>query len=112
MTSLACELQVLDWATVAQRSSNPDLWDAYIVIYNSFLGPTISPRLRRDSAWGGWNCDPDMARLVHAVDTKLQYEKRCGIIRLSVWQSREPGRCEKKLGDLCWGLTVLPLIRT
>ena len=38
-------------------------------------------------------------------------EKR-GIIRLSTWRSRRPGSCEKKLGGLCWGLIVLPLIRT
>src|SRR5713101_7454816 len=40
-----------------------------------------------------------------------QLEKR-GIIRLSVWRSQGPESCEQTLGGLCWGLTVLPLIRT
>jgi hypothetical protein len=38
--------------------------------------------------------------------------EKYGIIRVSTWRARRPESCENKLRGLCWGLTVLPLIRT
>src|SRR5262245_474414 len=40
------------------------------------LDPIPHSRLRCDSAFGGWNCDPDFAQLVHAMETERQFEKR------------------------------------
>jgi peptide/nickel transport system substrate-binding protein len=70
------DLQVMDGATMSQRITNPDLWDAYSALFSFRLDPILHPRLRCDSPFGGWNCDPDFERLLHAMGTELQYEKR------------------------------------
>jgi peptide/nickel transport system substrate-binding protein len=70
------DLQVIDGPTMNQRIPNPDLWDAYGALYAFRLDPILHSRLRCDSAFGGWNCDPDFAQLVHAMETERQFEKR------------------------------------
>ena len=70
------DLQVMEEGTMSQRIPNPDLWDAYTTIFAFRVDPILHPRLRCDSPVGGWNCDPDFAQLVHAMETERQFEKR------------------------------------
>jgi peptide/nickel transport system substrate-binding protein len=68
------DLQLMDWSTSTRRRNNPDLWDARTVWWGQFSDPTHSGSLRCDVP--GWNCDPDFARLLQAMETELQFERR------------------------------------
>jgi peptide/nickel transport system substrate-binding protein len=70
------DLQVMDGATVSQRITHPDLWDAYQALFPFRLDPIFHPGLRCDSPFVGWNCDPDFAQVVRAMETERQFEKR------------------------------------
>lgn len=68
------ELQLMEWRTLWQRRLNPDLWDAHSLGYWIRPDPTLHGNLRCDRP--GWNCDPDFAKLLHAMETELQFERR------------------------------------
>ncbi len=70
------DLQVMEGAAMSQRITNPDLWDAYNALFPFRLDPLLHPRLRCDSGFGGWNCDPDFVHLMHAMEIERQFEKR------------------------------------
>jgi peptide/nickel transport system substrate-binding protein len=68
------ELQLMEWSILARLRRNPDLWDAHTVWWTIRPDPTLSPHLRCDGP--GWNCDPDFAKLLQAMETELQFERR------------------------------------
>ena len=68
------ELQLMEWSTSVRRRDNPDLWDARTVWWWITPDPTLSTGLRCDGP--GWNCDPDFATLLQAMETELQFERR------------------------------------
>jgi peptide/nickel transport system substrate-binding protein len=82
------ELQVLDRATLAQRRDNPDLWDAYSLDWGLPVDPTLYGLLDC-IAYSGWTCDPDVARLRHAMQSEMQFERRYRLwqpIQRLVWE--------------------------
>ena len=48
------ELNVVDWATLVQRRSDPKLWDIYITHSGQFPEPMLSPPQLGDGAPGWW----------------------------------------------------------
>jgi peptide/nickel transport system substrate-binding protein len=67
------ELQLMEWITLARLRRNPDLWDAHTVWWGIRPDPTPPAGLRCDGS--GWNCDPDFAQLLQAMETELQFER-------------------------------------
>jgi peptide/nickel transport system substrate-binding protein len=68
------ELQLMEWSTLARLRRNPDLWDAHTAWWGIAPDPTLSNHLRCDQL--GWNCDPDFAKLLQAMETELLFERR------------------------------------
>ena len=62
------DLQVLDWATVVKRRSDPKEYDAFTSSIGPFYEPTLT--LFLSCAWPGWTCDEDIQR----VQTQLAQE--------------------------------------
>jgi peptide/nickel transport system substrate-binding protein len=68
------ELQMLERAALVRRWDTPELWDTF----TTDMGMPADPALYWwiSCHWPGWNCDSDVERLVHAMATELQHEKR------------------------------------
>lgn len=57
------ELQVVDWATLVQRRSDPKLWDVYFTHSGLFPEPMLSPPQLGDGAPGWWDSAAKKASL-------------------------------------------------
>ena len=92
------DLQVLEWSTVAQRRSKPDLWDIFVT-FNSLSPepPLYQAWLAKD--WPGWWEDAKRDELLAKFDTEADGKKRYAIwedIQKLVWDELPI----VKLGDL------------
>jgi peptide/nickel transport system substrate-binding protein len=72
------DLQVVpNWAMFMQRQDNPDLWDAFTIDISMHApDPTLYYSIRFRYDLPGWNCDPDVERLLHAMATERRFERR------------------------------------
>jgi peptide/nickel transport system substrate-binding protein len=71
---LKVDLQVSDWATVVNRRSKPELWDAFSTAFVLSPEPTTSPQVLCD--WPGWWCSPEKDGLLQAMTRELDVKKR------------------------------------
>ncbi len=70
----AVDLQVVDWATLTQRRSDPALWDIYIT-HSPFLPePALIGQLSESSP--GWWSTPARKKAVDAFNTESDPQKR------------------------------------
>ena len=74
---LKVDLQVSDWATVVNRRSKPELWDAFSTAFVLTTEPTTSPQVLCD--WPGWWCNPEKDGLVQAMTRELDPKKRLAL---------------------------------
>lgn len=68
------DLQVSDWATVVQRRSKPELWDAFSTAFVFAPEPSTSPQVLCD--WPGWWCNPEKDQLLQSLARELDFKKR------------------------------------
>ena len=71
---LKIDLQVSDWATVVQRRSKPELWDAFSTAFVFGPEPTASAQVLCE--WPGWWCTPEKDQLLQAMGRELDQKKR------------------------------------
>jgi len=97
------EVQPMEWSILWRRRTNPDLWDAHTIYWWPGEDPTLQWAFRCDEP--GWNCDPDFAKLLQAIETELQFERRYRLWQDIYWLfwDRVPFI---QHGDMFW-LTVM-----
>ncbi len=72
------DLQVSDWATVVQRRSKPDLYDAFSTAFVFTPEPSTSAQVLCD--WPGWWCNPEKDQLLQQMARESDFKKR-----LAMW---------------------------
>ena len=90
------DLQVLDWATVVQRRSKPELWDVFTtgIVFNP--DPALTSNLQCN--WPGWWCHEDKERLLTELIREADPRKRRVLIeRIQAVFYEDVGRI--KMGD-------------
>ena len=93
------DLQVLDWATVVQRRSKPELFDVFSTGFDPELG--LDPALHQmiQCAFPGWWCLEEKERLLGELTRETDLRKRKAIIdRIQVLFYEDVGRI--KFGDV------------
>ena len=73
------DLQVLDWATVLQWRTKPDLWDAFVTGEGGETDPSQVNVFNPD--YPGWWDSPDKRKVMNAFVTETDQAKR-----LDVWK--------------------------
>ncbi|MFS8050348.1 ABC transporter substrate-binding protein [Rhizobium sp. BR 314] len=71
------DLQVVDWATLTQRRSDPKLWDIYIT-HSPFLPEPSLIGMLSTSAPGHWDT-PDRAKVVNPFNAESDPQKRVAL---------------------------------
>jgi peptide/nickel transport system substrate-binding protein len=90
------DLQVLDWATLVQRRSKPDLWDVFTTGITFSPDPALSANLQCN--WPGWWCHEEKDRLVAEMVRESDPKKRRAILeRIQAVFYEDVGRI--KMGD-------------
>ena len=90
------DLQVLDWATVVQRRSKPELWDLFTTGITFSPDPALTSNLRCD--WPGWWCHEEKERLLAELIRESDPRKRRALIeRIQAVFYEDVGRI--KMGD-------------
>lgn len=78
MAGFNVDLGVFDWATLVQRRAEPGLWDIFIT-HSPFL-PDPSLIAPLPASYPGWWASEDKERLLSALNTEVDMEKR-----LQIW---------------------------
>jgi peptide/nickel transport system substrate-binding protein len=65
---------VSDWATVVQRRSKPELWDAFSTAFVFVPEPSTSSQVLCE--WPGWWCNPEKDQLLQAMGREPDPKKR------------------------------------
>jgi peptide/nickel transport system substrate-binding protein len=68
------DLQVLEWATVVQRRSDPKLYDVFTTGIGFDVDPAFKVILSCD--WPGWTCDPRLDALMARMAGETDFGKR------------------------------------
>jgi peptide/nickel transport system substrate-binding protein len=90
------DLQVLDWATVVQRRSKPELWDLFTTAITFQPDPALTSNLQCD--WPGWWCHEEKERLLAELIRESDPRKRRAVIeRIQAVFYEDVGRI--KMGD-------------
>jgi peptide/nickel transport system substrate-binding protein len=90
------DLQVLDWATVVQRRSKPELWDIFTTGITFSPDPALTSNLQCN--WPGWWCHEEKERLLAELVREGDPKKRRAIIeRIQAVFYEDVGRI--KMGD-------------
>ena len=90
------DLQVLDWATVVQRRSKPELWDVFTTGITFNPDPALTSNLQCN--WPGWWCHEEKERLLAELIRESDPKKRRAIIeRIQAVFYEDVGRI--KMGD-------------
>jgi peptide/nickel transport system substrate-binding protein len=93
------DLQVVDWATLVQRRSKPELYEVFSTGFPSFpdmLDPSFTTMLQCD--WPGWWCHEEKDRLLVQIGRESDVKKRKAIIdRVQAIFYEDVGRI--KFGD-------------
>ena len=71
---LKVDLQVSDWATVVQRRTKPELWDAFSTAFVFVPEPSTSAQVLCE--WPGWWCNPEKDQLLQAMGREPDPKKR------------------------------------
>jgi peptide/nickel transport system substrate-binding protein len=91
------DLQVLDWATVVQRRSKPELWDVFTTAITFQPDPALTSNLQCD--WPGWWCHEEKERLVAELIRETDPRRRRAVIeRIQAVFYEDVGRI--KMGDI------------
>ena len=91
------DLQVLDWATVVQRRSKPELWDVFTTAITFQPDPALTSNLQCD--WPGWWCHEEKERLVAELLRESDPRRRRAVIeRIQAVFYEDVGRI--KMGDI------------
>lgn len=69
------DLQVVDWATLLQRRTDPKLWDIYITHSGLFPEPMLSPPQLGSGAPGWWE-SPEKTATLKAFNEEVDLAKR------------------------------------
>lgn len=72
------DLQVLDWATLVQRRSKPELWDIFTTGITLSPDPALSANLQCN--WPGWWCHEEKDRLLGELVRETDPKKRRALI--------------------------------
>jgi len=72
------DLQVLDWATVVQRRSKPELWDIFTTGITFSPDPALTSNLQCN--WPGWWCHEEKERLLAELIRESDAKKRRALI--------------------------------
>jgi peptide/nickel transport system substrate-binding protein len=90
------DLQVLDWATLVQRRSKPELWDVFTTGITFNPDPALTSNLQCD--WPGWWCHEEKERLLAELIREADLKKRRAIVeRIQAVFYEDVGRI--KMGD-------------
>jgi peptide/nickel transport system substrate-binding protein len=90
------DLQVLDWATLVQRRSKPELWDLFTTGITFGPDPALTSNLQCD--WPGWWCHEEKERLLGELIRESDPKKRRVLIeRIQAVFYDDVGRI--KMGD-------------
>jgi peptide/nickel transport system substrate-binding protein len=90
------DLQVLDWATVVQRRSKPELWDLFTTGITFTPDPALTSNLQCN--WPGWWCNEEKERLLAELIREVDAKKRRTLIeRIQAVFYEDVGRI--KMGD-------------
>ena len=73
------DLQVLDWAALVNRRSNPELWDVFVTHGVVFGDPAIRSPL--SAAWPGWWESERKDRVLAALWAEPDREKQRQLVR-------------------------------
>lgn len=68
------DLQVLDWATLVQRRSDPAKYDVFVTGMIFAIDPTYVLVLNCD--WPGWTCFPAIDNLMNKLAQEIVFEER------------------------------------
>ncbi|MGH7266053.1 MAG: ABC transporter substrate-binding protein, partial [Candidatus Rokuibacteriota bacterium] len=68
------DLQVLDWATVVQRRSDPKLYDVFTTGIGFVVDPAQLVVVNCD--WPGWTCDPKLDEMLKQLTGETDFQKR------------------------------------
>lgn len=68
------DLQVMDWATLVNRRSNPELYDVFITNHATFLNPVRQVYL--DGTWPGWWVSERKDRVHRQLMAEFDLEKQ------------------------------------
>jgi peptide/nickel transport system substrate-binding protein len=94
---LKIDLQVLDWATVVQRRSKPELWDVFTTAITFQPDPALTSNLQCD--WPGWWCHEEKERLLAELIRETDPRRRRAVIeRIQAVFYEDVGRI--KMGDI------------
>jgi peptide/nickel transport system substrate-binding protein len=90
------DLQVLDWATLVQRRSKPELWDVFTTGITFSADPALTSNLQCN--WPGWWCNEEKERLLGELVREADTKKRRALIeRIQAVFYEDVGRV--KMGD-------------
>ncbi len=88
---LKIDLQVMDWATMGKRRSDPKDYDVHVTGHSAYVHPVLQPYLA--TAWPGWWASEEKDKLVSGIMAETDPKKQLELIRqLQALQYREvPG---------------------
>ena len=90
------DLQVVDWATLVQRRTKPELWDIFTTGITFGPDPALTSNLQCD--WPGWWCHEEKERLLTELIRESDPKKRRVLIeRIQAVFYEDVGRV--KMGD-------------
>ena len=91
------DLQVVDWATVVQRRSKPELWDVFTTGITFGPDPALTSNLQCN--WPGWWCHEEKERLLAELLRENDPKKRRAVIeKIQAVFYEDVGRI--KMGDV------------
>jgi len=71
------DLQVMDWASVMSRSTDPKMFDIFTTGITLKVDPTLQSPMLCD--WPGWTCDPKLDAMMARLATETDFNKRYAI---------------------------------
>ena len=71
------DLQVMDWASVMSRSTDPKMYDIFTTGIGAKVDPTLQTPVNCD--YPGWTCDPKLDDMMARLATETEFPKRYAI---------------------------------
>jgi peptide/nickel transport system substrate-binding protein len=71
------DLQVMDWASVMSRSTDPKMYDIFTTGITLKVDPTLQSPMLCD--WPGWTCDPKLDAMMARLAAETEFNKRYAI---------------------------------
>ena len=73
------DLQIMDWATMGRRRSDPKEYDVHVTGHSSYVHPVMQPYLA--AGWPGWWVSEEKDKLVSAIMAETDEKKAMDLIR-------------------------------